>query len=142
MLQRLDGWDIPRRVAAIGGYLLLLALLAASLPTIHVLARATAFTSDAVFRLPVRPLTWVTGDPSTVPFSWGGIGDEGDERGHGLLTLPAGEGAKPAIIVVRRATPGIRRRMRSNSASVARRSTRRCMALRTRSLMCCSGMSM
>ena len=44
MLQRLDGWDIPRRVAAIGGYLLLLALLAASLPTIHVLARATAFT--------------------------------------------------------------------------------------------------
>ena len=98
MLRRLDRWEVRQRVAAIAVAVALLAVLAASLPTIHVLARASAFTSDAVFRLPVRPLTWVTGDPSTEALEW-------RDGGRGLLTLPAGSAVEPALILVLGADP-------------------------------------
>ena len=83
-LRRLDEWDVPRRVAAVAALVVALLALQVAWPTTHTWLRATAFTADAVFRLPVRPLTWVTGEPSTQRIEYA-------SGGFGLLTLPAGE---------------------------------------------------
>ena len=97
-LRRLDRWDVRWRVALVAAVVVLLSGLAAALPTIHVWARASAFTADVVLQLPVRPLTWVTGTPSTEEIRW-------EDRGRGLLTLPAGSEKVPALIVVLGADP-------------------------------------
>ena len=96
---RIDGWSVRRRVRAVAVLLALLAVVAA-LPTAHSYLRATAFTADVVLQLPVRPLAWATHAPTIEDFEWGGEGS-----GRGQLTLPAGDDAQPAIILVLGADP-------------------------------------
>jgi dienelactone hydrolase len=91
--RRLDRWGVRRRVGAVAAFVVVLFALVAVWPTVHVWLRATAFTADVVFRLPVRPLTWVTGDPSTERLDYA-------EGGYGLLTLPAGDEPAPGLIIV------------------------------------------
>ena len=98
MLARLWRLARSRRAIALAAVLLLAAGLWRAWPAIHVYARAAALTGDAVLRLPVRPLAWFTGDPSTSAFGWEG-------GGRGLLTLPAGDAAEPAIVLVLGADP-------------------------------------
>ncbi len=93
MLRRADSWGVCQRTTTVVLVMVLLIAFTIALPTIHVLARATAFTSDAVFRLPVRPLTWVTGDPTTQPIEW-------HAGGRGLLTLPSGNEPHPGLVLV------------------------------------------
>lgn len=95
--RRADAWTIRRRVRALAWLVVLLTLVAA-LPAAHDWARAAAFTADAVFRVPGRPITWFTGDPAT------GTADYAP-GGRGVLTLPAGDGAAPGLIVVLGADP-------------------------------------
>lgn len=78
--------------------LLLLALVLAW-PALDAWARSAVLFTDAVVRLPVRPITWVTGDPTTEAVEWGASG------GRGLLIRPAGDGVAPALVLVLGADP-------------------------------------
>ena len=91
--RRLDRWDVRRRVGAVAVLVALLFGLVGAWPTAHDWLRATAFTADAVFRLPVRPLTWVTADPSTERLDYA-------PGGYGLLTLPSGDQPAPGLVIV------------------------------------------
>jgi hypothetical protein len=93
MLRRADSWEVWGRTTTVALVMVLLTAVALSLPTIHALAQATAFTSDAVFRLPVRPLSWVTQVPTTQPIEW-------PAGGRGLLTLPSDNDPHPGLILV------------------------------------------
>ena len=93
----MDAWTIRHRLRFLARIVALLVILAA-LPTAHDWLRATAFTADVVFRLPGRPITWFTGDPSTHTLDYA-------EGGRGVLTLPAGDGEAPGLIVVLGADP-------------------------------------
>lgn len=95
--RRLDAWAIRRRVRAVAMLVALLAAVAAA-PTAHDWWRATTFTADVVFGLPGRPIAWFTGDPSTGALDYA-------EGGRGVLTLPAGDGAAPGIILALGADP-------------------------------------
>ena len=95
--RRLDAWGVRRRLRAVAMLIALMAAVAAW-PTAYSVVRATAFTADVVFRLPDRPITWFTGDPSTQRFEYA-------EGGHGVLTLPAGDDAVPGLIVALGADP-------------------------------------
>ncbi len=89
--------SIRSRVIAMAALVALLSI-AAFAPHARSYTRAVALFADAVVRLPVRPLTWVTNDPSSQPLAWA-------EGGRGLLTLPGGEGTAPAIVLVLGADP-------------------------------------
>lgn len=89
--------SIRSRVIAVAALVALLSV-AAFAPHARSYARAVALFADAVVRLPVRPLTWVTDDPSSQPLAWA-------EGGRGLLTLPGGEDPAPAIVLVLGADP-------------------------------------
>ena len=92
---------VRRRLAAVAVLVALLTGLAAAWPAIDAWARSAALFGDVIVQLPVRPLTWVTGAPSTEAMAWGADG------GHGLLTRPAGasgEGA-PTLVLVLGADP-------------------------------------
>ena len=91
--RRLDDWGVRRRVGGVAVLVALLLGLLAAWPTMHNWLRATAFTADAVFRLPVRPLTWVTADPSTERLDYAA-------GGFGLLTLPSGDKPAPGLVIV------------------------------------------
>ena len=91
--RRLDDWGVRRRVGGVAVLVALLLGLLAAWPTMHNWLRATAFTADAVFRLPVRPLTWVTVDPSTERLDYAA-------GGFGLLTLPSGDKPAPGLVIV------------------------------------------
>ena len=93
----MDAWTIRHRLRFLARIVALLVILAA-LPTAHDWLRATAFTADVVFRVPGRPITWFTGDPSTHTLDYA-------EGGRGVLTLPAGDGEAPGLIVVLGADP-------------------------------------
>ena len=93
----MDAWTIRHRLRFLARIVALLVILAA-LPTAHDWVRATAFTADVVFRVPGRPITWFTGDPSTHTLDYA-------EGGRGVLTLPAGDGEAPGLIVVLGADP-------------------------------------
>ena len=96
--RRRRGWGTRRRLAAAGALVvLLLAAVAARQPAQEWLL-AAGFASDSIFRLPGRPLTWFTGDPSTRPLAYG-------EDGRGLLTLPAGGGSAPGLVLSLGADP-------------------------------------
>ena len=88
-----------RRLAAVTLFVTLLLGLAASWPAMDAWARSAALFGDVVVRLPVRPLTWVSGDPTTEPIEWGESG------GRGLLTRPAGEEPAPALVLLLGADP-------------------------------------
>ena len=60
-------------------------------------ARAGVLFTDGVLRLPVRPLTWVTSDPTHAELAWGEPGTPAAARG--VLTLPAGAGPHPALVL-------------------------------------------
>ena len=94
---RVDAWTVGHRVRFLARIVALLLVLAA-LPAAHDWLRATTFTADVVFRLPGRPITWFTGDPSTHTFDYA-------EGGRGVLTLPAGDGEVPGLIVALGADP-------------------------------------
>ena len=94
---RIDGQRIRTRVAAVVALLVLLSIVAFA-PHAGAYARAVALFTDAVVRLPVRPLAWVIDDPSAEPLVWAG-------DGRGLLTLPGGGGPTPAIVLVVGADP-------------------------------------
>ena len=96
-----DAGGVRRRLAAVTVFVALLVGLAAAWPTIDAWARSATLFADVVVRLPVRPLTWVTGDPTTEATEWGASG------GHGPLTRPAGApGEKaPALVLVLGADP-------------------------------------
>lgn len=93
----MDAWAIRRRLRFLTMLVALMAV-GAALPTAHDWLRATAFTADVVFRLPGRPITWFTGDTSTHTLDYA-------EGGSGVLTLPAGDGEAPGLIVVLGADP-------------------------------------
>ena len=90
-----------RRLGAVAVFVALLAGLATAWPAVDPWVRSAALFGDVVVRLPVRPLTWFTADPTTEASAWGGSG------GRGLLTRPAlqaGETA-PAVVLVLGADP-------------------------------------
>ena len=93
MLRKPDRWEVWGRTTTVALVTVFLAALALSLPTIHALVQATAFTGDAIFRLPVRPLSWVTQVPTTRPIEW-------PAGGRGILTLPFGNEPHPGLILV------------------------------------------
>lgn len=86
-----DAWGIRRRVLVIV-LALSLASVVAVWPTIDAYGRSLALVSDAVLRLPIRPLTWVTADPTTEHLTW-------PQGGTGVLTLPGGSGPHPGIVL-------------------------------------------
>lgn len=93
----MDEWTIPHRMRFLARVVALLLVLAA-LPTAHDWWRATTFTADVVFGLPGRPITWFSGDPSTTTLDYA-------EGGRGVLTLPAGDGEAPGLILALGADP-------------------------------------
>ena len=93
----MDEWTIGHRVRFLARVVALLLVLAA-LPTAHDWWRATTFTADVVFGLPGRPIMWFSGDPSTSTFDYA-------EGGRGVLTLPAGDGEAPGLILALGADP-------------------------------------
>ena len=95
--RRLDAWTIRRRVRVLAALVVVLAAVAAA-PAAHDWWRATTFTADVVFRLPVRPITWFVGDPAAGAFEYG-------EGGRGVLTLPAGDAPAPGLILALGADP-------------------------------------
>lgn len=95
--RRMDAWTVPHRLRFLARVVALLLVLAA-LPAAHDWLRATAFTADVVFQLPGRPITWFTGEPSTHTLDYA-------EGGRGVLTLPAGDGEAPGLIVALGADP-------------------------------------
>ncbi|MXZ45778.1 MAG: hypothetical protein F4Z08_02090 [Chloroflexi bacterium] len=95
--RRMDEWPIAHRVRFLARVVALLLVLAA-LPTAHDWWRATTFTADVVFGLPGRPITWFSGDPSTTTLDYA-------EGGRGVLTLPAGDGEVPGLILALGADP-------------------------------------
>ena len=99
MIGRVRGWSLRRRFAVFGAPLLLLLALVLAWPTIDAWARSAALFSDAVVRLPVRPITWLTGDPTRETVQWGESG------GRGLLVRPAGDDVAPALVLVLGADP-------------------------------------
>ncbi len=98
-MRRDEARSVGRRLAAVTVFVALLLGLAAAWPTMDAWARSAALFGDVVVPLPVRPLTWVTGDPTTEPIEWGASG------GRGLLTRPAGEGPAPALVLLLGADP-------------------------------------
>ena len=93
----MDEWTIAHRLRFLTRIVALLLILAA-LPTAHDWWRATTFTADVVFGLPGRPITWFSGDPSTITLDYA-------EGGRGVLTLPAGDGEAPGLILALGADP-------------------------------------
>ncbi len=93
----MDEWTIAHRLRFLTRIVALLLILAA-LPTAHDWWRATTFTADVVFGLPGRPITWFSGDPSTITLDYA-------EGGRGVLTLPAGDGEVPGLILALGADP-------------------------------------
>ena len=98
-MRRDEAWSVGRRLAAVTLFVTLLLGLAASWPAMDAWARSAALFGDIVVRLPVRSLTWVSGDPTTEPIEWGESG------GRGLLTRPAGEEPAPALVLLLGADP-------------------------------------
>ena len=94
---RAGAGSIRLRVIAVAVLVALLNV-AAFAPHAGSYARAVALFADAVVRLPVRPLAWVTDDPSAQPLVWA-------EGGRGLLTIPGGDAPAPAIVLVLGADP-------------------------------------
>lgn len=97
MRTRVDGWPIRARVRAIGWLLAALILLAAW-PAIDAYGRATALLGDAVLRLPVSPLTWVTSDPITEELHW-------PNGGYGVFTRPRSSEPHATLLLVLGAEP-------------------------------------
>ncbi len=93
----MDEWTIAHRLRFLTRIVALLLILAA-LPTAHDWWRATTFTADVVFGLPGRPITWFSGDPATTTLDYA-------EGGRGVLTLPAGDGEVPGLILALGADP-------------------------------------
>ena len=91
--------EVLRRLAMVAVLVAFLAGLAAAWPVVRPWARSAALLSEAVVRVPVRPLTWVTADPRTERIEWG------DAGGRGLITRPAGGEPAPALVVVLGADP-------------------------------------
>lgn len=89
---------IARRILIVAALVLTLAALARALPTLAAAVRAGALVADAVWRLPVRPLAWLTPAPQAERLTWPGGGD-------GLLTLPGDARRHPALVVTLGAQP-------------------------------------
>lgn len=94
----MDRWSIRARVLALALLVALLAGIAWAGPKTSAYVRATALVGDAVLRLPVRPLTWVTSDPVVTELTWPG-------GGLGVLTRPAGDDPSPGLILMLGAEP-------------------------------------
>ena len=93
----MDGWGVPRRALALAALATLLWASAAAWHAAEPWARAGVLFTDGVLRLPVRPLTWVTSDPTHAELAWGEAGSTTAARG--ALTLPAGPGPHPAVVL-------------------------------------------
>lgn len=97
-LRSIDQWPAGKRAgvltALVGALLIVTAI-------VHVLSpwvRAVALFSDViVLDSRVRPLTWVTGEPTRQRLEW--------DNGWGELTLPAGRGEAPALVLALGARP-------------------------------------
>jgi acetyl esterase/lipase len=93
----MDGWGVPRRALAVAALAALLWGSAVAWHAAEPWARAGVLFTDGVLRLPVRPLTWVTSDPTHAELAWGEPGAPSAARG--VLTLPAGPGPHPAVVL-------------------------------------------
>jgi dienelactone hydrolase len=91
-------WSVPARTYFIAVLVAALTIGAWAWPAVEAYGRAAALFGDAVLRLPVRPLTWVTPDPVTEELRW-------PDGGYGLLTRPGDEGRHAALVVVLGADP-------------------------------------
>jgi dienelactone hydrolase len=111
----MDDWSIRRRVLLVAVLVALLFGIEAAWPKTSAHARALAVVGDVVLRLPVRPLTWVTADPTVDEFRWpdGGVGvltmPGGDEPSAGLILMLGAEPAEPDDPRVRRLTDSLAR---------------------------------
>ncbi len=95
---RLDRLSIRQRAVRV---LALAAVLWASAwvwPTVDAYGRATALVGDAVLRLPIRPLTWITPEPITEELRWA-------EGGTGVLVRPGGGGEHAGFVIMLGADP-------------------------------------
>jgi acetyl esterase/lipase len=93
----MDRWGVRRRALAVAALATLLWASAAAWHAAEPWARAGVLFTDGVLRLPVRPLTWVTSDPTHAELAWGEPGAPTAARG--VLTLPAGPGPHPAVVL-------------------------------------------
>ena len=91
------GWSIPRRATAIAVLVLALAALAGA-PAIVAGARAAALLANVVFRVPVRPLEYLTPAPAVETLSW-------PDGGTGVLTRPGGAGPHAGLVLMLGADP-------------------------------------
>ena len=92
-----EGWTIGRRARVIAAIAAALALFAFA-SNASAYAKSVALFAHAVVPAPVRPLEWVTDDPTTAVLEW-------DEGGRGQLTLPGGDGSVPGIVLLLGADP-------------------------------------
>jgi acetyl esterase/lipase len=88
---------VPRRALAVAALAALLWGSAIAWHAAEPWARAGVLFTDGVLRLPVRPLTWVTSEPTHGELAWGEPGTPSAARG--VLTLPAGPGPHPAVVL-------------------------------------------
>ena len=95
--RRIDGWGVARRALAASALAVLLWGSALAWSAAEPWLKAGTLFTDGVLRLPVRPLTWVTSEPERHEITWGGPG--ASSAGRGLLTLPAGAGPHPALVL-------------------------------------------
>lgn len=95
--RRLDGWGVAKRSVAVGALAALLWSSALAWHTAEPWLKAGVLFTDGVLRLSPRPLTWVTSEPERGELTWG----EGGAAlaGRGVLTLPAGAGPHPAVVL-------------------------------------------
>lgn len=95
------GTGVVRRTASVAVLVTLLVLISSALPWIDSWARSLALFGDVIMTSSVRPVTWMTREPTTEMISWGSVG------GTGMITRPVTshvEGS-PALIVVLGADP-------------------------------------
>jgi dienelactone hydrolase len=97
-VQHLDRLSIRPRATLVGAIVVVLCGVQWAWPAVDAYARAATLMSDAVFRLPVRPVAWVTPAPVSEDFRWAG-------GGYGVLTRPNESGEHPALILMLGAEP-------------------------------------
>ena len=93
----MDGWGVARRALAVGAVAAFLWGSALAWSAAEPWVRAGILFTDGVLRLPIRPLTWVTSEPERLEITWGAPGTP--SAGGGVLTLPAGSGPHPAVVL-------------------------------------------
>ena len=101
MVEYLEGWRVRTRAVAIGVLVAWLLVWMAVWPVVDAWTRSALLFSDVVLELPVRPVEWISADPSSIETTW----SSADRDGRGFLTLPGRGDDVPGIVLVLGARP-------------------------------------